>query len=57
LKAPLDIVFLDAERKVLEVYDSVAPFRVISYSGSYYVVEGRAGSLSSKLEVGDVVDF
>lgn len=57
MKRPLHIVFLDASRKVLACHPSVKPFKTLSCSRAYYVLESEVGVLSHKLEVGDFVDF
>ena len=54
MRFPIDVVFLDAELRVVHVAHSVAPWRAVRGKGAKMVVELAAGECSRRdVEVGD----
>ncbi len=61
MRFPIDVIFLDKNKKILEIYDSMPPFRITKIflkSQSGYVLELSHGIAKSKfLAKNDILDF
>lgn len=59
MRAAIDVVFMDTERRVVRIYNHVRPGRVILWvPGAYSALEVPAGAVgSSETRVGDVIQF
>lgn len=59
MRAPIDVVFLDAGRRVVRLYNHVPPGRVILWvPGAHSALEVPVGAVgSSETRVGDVIQF
>lgn len=56
LRAPIDIVFLDADNKVIKIAESVPPWRVAGKKGASSVLEFAQGDVRRlQLMVGDAL--
>ena len=54
---PIDAVFLDRERRVLRVVDSLRPWRTAAAKGAHAVLELRAGESARRgIAAGDVLE-
>jgi uncharacterized membrane protein (UPF0127 family) len=54
---PIDAVFLDRDRRVLRVVESVRPWRTAAARGAHAVLELRAGESARRgIAAGDVLD-
>lgn len=54
----LDVLFLDSQKKIIKIFRSVNPWKMTGfYFKSAYVLEIPIGQLSSKVEVGDSLEF
>lgn len=55
MKFNIDIVFIDIDFKVVDVYIDLAPWKISKiYKNAKFVIEGKVGSLS-KLKKGDQI--
>lgn len=59
MKFPIDVIYLDAKRRVVRVYHGLKPWRVAAISfAARSVLELPAGTVAaSKTKVGDVLEF
>ena len=56
MRFPIDVVFLDRERRVLRIIESVRPWRIAVQRGATSVLELAAGAAGrAGLQVGDVL--
>ena len=56
MRFPIDVVFLDGDRRVLHVVESLGPWRLASRRGTKSVLQPPAGAIArSDLQVGDVL--
>jgi hypothetical protein len=58
MRFPIDAVFLDRERRVLRVDESVRPWRAACARGAHAVLELRAGESARRgIAAGDVLEI
>jgi uncharacterized membrane protein (UPF0127 family) len=58
MRFPIDAVFLDRERRVLRVDESVRPWRAAGARGAHAVLELRAGESARRgIAAGDVLEI
>lgn len=57
MRVPIDVLFLDAQRRVLRLVPHVAPWRpYVGCAGAAYTLEMRAGEIERRgIALGDVV--
>jgi uncharacterized membrane protein (UPF0127 family) len=58
MKFPIDVIYIDARRRVLKTVEGLAPWRISACPGAHSTIELGAGSLArTPVAVGDRLDF
>lgn len=59
LRFPIDIIYIDSSRRVVDIKNSVKPWRTcLPSAGAKYVLELRAGTArKAKTSIGDLLEF
>lgn len=59
MKFPIDVFFLDKNKKIIKIYEEIKPFKITNYiKNAKYALEAKAGiSKKYKLKVGDILDL
>lgn len=56
MKFPIDVIFLDRNQKVIQIYRSLSPNKVIpNDKENYYAIEMKGGELSDEIQIGDEI--
>ncbi len=58
MRFPIDIIFLDINRKVIRIVDALGAWRMVYCKYAYYTIEAKGGTVSSKdIMVNDILEF
>jgi uncharacterized membrane protein (UPF0127 family) len=58
MRFPIDVVFLDKNKRVLKVYEGLKPWRIASCMRSCLTLELAPGTASkASIQVGDILEF
>ncbi len=58
MRFPLDIIFLDINRKIIRIVESLGAWRMVYCKGAYCTIETAAGTVSLKdIRVNDILEF
>ena len=55
---PIDVLFLDKEKKVVELKEGLKSFGFYNPKNkAKYIIELRKGTILNNIEIGDVIEF
>ena len=58
MRFPIDLIFLDSQKKVISIRQNIKPWRVIFCTGSTYTIGCNSGvTEAKKIVVGDILKF
>ena len=58
MKFPIDVIFLDKEKRVLSIYKNLQPNKMVSEKKAVYTIEMKGGMVQKKrLKIGEILNF